>query len=178
MIPGAYALSHGSLDHPIPMGSFQMHEILLTAAQSLLAVVILALLRLSAGQALLLFGLFVAQLVGPEVLKVYPNLLPVTMTGEQLHQFFSIIYVIVAAGLLIDQPKRLRILARAFLSMGARSEDDEPAVVVDKLPHGCRASLEAHMSHGKRVPSLCPRSVCPNARCGVVDCPANERNVS
>ena len=42
MIPGVFAVSHGTLAHPIPMGDFQMHEILLTAAQSLLGVVMLA----------------------------------------------------------------------------------------------------------------------------------------
>ncbi len=38
MIPGVYGLSSGSLKTPIPMGSFQMNEILLTAARSLLGV--------------------------------------------------------------------------------------------------------------------------------------------
>ena len=38
MIPGVYGLSSGSFATPIPMGSFQLNEILLTAAQSLLAV--------------------------------------------------------------------------------------------------------------------------------------------
>ncbi len=61
MIPGVFAVSHQSLQHPIPMGSFQMSELLLTAAQSLLAVVLLSAMRLSVGGALLLFGLFIGQ---------------------------------------------------------------------------------------------------------------------
>ena len=67
MIPWVYALSHHSLRHTIPMNAGQMHEILLTAAQSLLGIVLLAALRLSLGQVLLLFGLFLGQLLLPEL---------------------------------------------------------------------------------------------------------------
>ncbi len=63
MIPAVYGVSHGSLDHPLPMDDFQLREILLTAAQSLLAVVLLAHLRLPMRYAMLLFVLFFAQLV-------------------------------------------------------------------------------------------------------------------
>lgn len=45
MIPGVYAVSAGPLPPPLPMSGFQMQEILLTAAQSLLAVVLLATLQ-------------------------------------------------------------------------------------------------------------------------------------
>jgi cation:H+ antiporter len=61
MIPGVYGLSSGSFESPIPMGHFQMNEILLTAAQSLMAVALLVTLRLSPKGALLLFMLFIGQ---------------------------------------------------------------------------------------------------------------------
>jgi len=65
MIPGVYGLSSGGFAAPIPMGSFQMSEIMLTAAQSLLAVLLVAGLRLGAGGALVLCGLFFGQFILP-----------------------------------------------------------------------------------------------------------------
>ncbi len=65
MIPGVYGLSSGGFSTPIPMGIFQMSEIMLTAAQSLLAVLLVAGLRLHAGGALLLCVLFVSQFILP-----------------------------------------------------------------------------------------------------------------
>ncbi len=63
MIPGVYGLSLGSFAAPLPMGSFQLNEILLTAAQSLLAVILLLSLRLDMKGALLLLVLFVGQFI-------------------------------------------------------------------------------------------------------------------
>ncbi len=65
MIPGVYGLSSGGFAAPIPMGGFQLNEILLTAAQSLLAVLLVAGLRLGPGGALLLCGLFLSQFILP-----------------------------------------------------------------------------------------------------------------
>lgn len=106
-IPAVYAISAGTLDHPIPMNSFQMHEILLTAAQSLLAVAMLASLRLSPGQAMLLFALFTAQLISP----VYEGAILWGLTGDQIHQLFSLIYVITALAVVLERPRHLWRLA-------------------------------------------------------------------
>lgn len=108
MIPGVYALSHGSLEHPIPMSAFQMDEILLTAAQSLLGVVILASLRLSIGQALLLFGLFIGQLLTPSLEAAFPGQLPMFPDGAPVHQLYSVMYITAAIALYLDRPKRFR----------------------------------------------------------------------
>lgn len=107
MIPGVFALSHGAIDHPIPMGGFQMQEILLTAAQSLLAVVLLATLRLSLGQALLLFGLFAGQLVAPTAVDSLAGGTVFGLHGEQMHSVFSFLYLIAAIALIVDRPRRL-----------------------------------------------------------------------
>jgi len=108
MIPFVYALAHRSLAHPIPMGHFQMDEILLTAAQSVLAVVILASLRLSIGHGVLLFSLFAAQLVAPAVAGLLPGGTLMGVHPDQIRQFFAILYFVSAAALVLDSPQRLK----------------------------------------------------------------------
>ncbi len=111
MIPGVFALSHGSLEHPIPMGGFQMNEILLTAAQSLLGVVVLAGLRFSGGSALLLFGLFAGQLVLPVLAPWFPALAWGLSSG-QIHPVFAMLYVTSAAALIMQHPHDIKRLLR------------------------------------------------------------------
>ncbi len=107
MIPWVYALSSGTLAHPLPMGRFQMEEILLTAAQSLLAVVMVATLRLSVAQGLLLFGLFAGQLVAPTIVESCFGGTLMGIRGDQMHVLFSFLYLIAAIALIVDHPQRL-----------------------------------------------------------------------
>ena len=65
MLPLIYAISLGALD-PMPLDSRQREEVLLTAAQSLFAVILLLDLRLSLWGAGLIFGLFAVQFVFPD----------------------------------------------------------------------------------------------------------------
>jgi cation:H+ antiporter len=111
MIPGVFALSRGSLAHPIPMGAFQMHEILLTAAQSLLGVVLLAGLHLSIGGALLLFGLFFGQFVLPVVVQAAPGIV-FGLKVDQIHPVFSFLYLAAAAAVILQRPARIVRLLR------------------------------------------------------------------
>lgn len=111
MIPGVYALSAGQLHSPIPMDATQMHEILLTAAQSLLAVIMLLTLRLSIGQALLLFGLFLGQLLTGVIPQHY---LPFHLNGDGAHQLFAIMYVVAAITLIMETPRRFNGLWQGF----------------------------------------------------------------
>jgi cation:H+ antiporter len=113
MIPGVFAVSHGSLDHPLPMDSLQMHEIFLTAAQSLMAVVLLASMRLGLGGAILLFVLFSGQLALPSVVKAYPSMF-FGLTPEQIHPLFSAFYVVVAAALFLRRPSAVWHLGDGF----------------------------------------------------------------
>ena len=106
MIPGAFAISHGSLDHPLPMDHLQMSEILLTAAQSLLAVVLLAGLRLPISGAFLLFVMFSGQLVLPSLIKIHPAL-GFGLTAEQVHPFFTALYIVAAAAIFLRDPRLL-----------------------------------------------------------------------
>ncbi|MFU2210269.1 sodium:calcium antiporter [Solidesulfovibrio sp. C21] len=93
MIPGVYGVSSGSFATPIPLDGLQLHEILLTAAQSLLAVGLLAGLRLDVRGALLLFGLFIGQFLAPAVPNAVWALLPGHLTGGQVHYLFTFLYL-------------------------------------------------------------------------------------
>ena len=64
MLPLVYAVSGGHLQ-PMALDARQVEEIFLTAAQSLLAMVILANLRFGLSEAALLFGMFALQFVWP-----------------------------------------------------------------------------------------------------------------
>lgn len=66
MLPLVYGLALGRLE-PLRLDGRQQEEILLTAAQSLFAVLLLLDLRLSLAGAGALFGLFTAQLVWPDI---------------------------------------------------------------------------------------------------------------
>jgi len=119
MIPWVYAASSGGLASPLPLGRFQMEEILLTAAQSVLAVVMVAALRLSLGQALLLFGLFAGQLVAPSVVSALFGGEILGLRAEQMHVLFALLYLMAAISLVVHEPRRLafllpRVLRRAW----------------------------------------------------------------
>jgi cation:H+ antiporter len=118
MVPGVFAVSHHSLEHPIPMGGFQMNEILLTAAQSLLGVVVLAGLRLSGGGALLLFGLFAGQLL-------LPSAAPFGLSPGQVHPVFTLLYLAAAAALALQHPEDLRRLVRGGIARLPKPECED-----------------------------------------------------
>lgn len=92
MIPGVYGVASGSFAQPIPMGAFQMHELLLTAAQSLLAVGLLASLRLSVRGAALLLALFTVQFLAPVIPGEWLSRLHVPATGQEIHVLTTAAY--------------------------------------------------------------------------------------
>ncbi len=106
MIPGVYALSSGTLRHPIPMGTFQLEEILLTAAQSLLALFMIANLRFSIRYGLVLFALFTGQILSPWLVRLLPGGTFMGLQGPQMHNVFSLLYIVGAVILLIEHPSR------------------------------------------------------------------------
>ena len=113
MIPGVYAVSTGTLAHPLPLNNYQMSEILLTAAQSALGVVLLAGLRLSLGGAVLLFGLFIGQFILPLCSQWFPGL-AFGLGSQQIHPVFVILYVVVAFALALQNPSALGWLKRGL----------------------------------------------------------------
>lgn len=100
MIPGVYGVSSGGFEIPLPLGPFQLHEIFLTAAQSLMAVALLASLSLGPRSALLLFCMFAGQLLSPYVVAglSIPEL-PWGNGTDGLHQLFSVGYVALFAAI-------------------------------------------------------------------------------
>lgn len=114
MIPGVYGLSRMSLANPIPLDRFQLEEILLTAAQSMLAVVLLAGLRLSIAGAALLFVLFVGQFVTPVLGEMLWGILPGAPGIGRIHHVFSVLYVFLAICLIIAHPKRMLSLRQGL----------------------------------------------------------------
>jgi cation:H+ antiporter len=112
MIPGVYGLSTGSLAHPIPLSGLQMHEITLTAAQSLLAVGLLAGLRLSIRGALALFVLFLGQFLAPALPDALWDALPGHPTGNEVHFLFSFLYAAAFVLLLPRNGRHLLALVR------------------------------------------------------------------
>ena len=83
MLPIVYAVSSGRLA-PMPMDSRQVEEMLLTAAQSLFAVAVLANLSFSVGEALMIFTLFATQLLIPD---------------PRFRYYYSFFYIVLAVGL-------------------------------------------------------------------------------
>lgn len=114
MIPGVYALSSMSFANPIPLDRFQLDEILLTAAQSLLAVMLVAGLRLSVRGAALLFVLFVGQFIAPVLVAPLSGILPAGLNVDRIHLVFSVAYVLLAIGIAIVHPKRILSLRQGM----------------------------------------------------------------
>lgn len=113
MIPAVFAAASGTLSRPIPMSGFQMSEILLTAAQSLLGIALLAGLRLSVGGAALLFGLFAGQLLLPALAGWMPWI-ALGLAPGQIRPIFTALYFAAAAALIAERPGRLATLARGL----------------------------------------------------------------
>jgi cation:H+ antiporter len=95
-LPIAFAVSGGTLD-PLPTDQRQVEEIFLTAAQSLLAVILLINLRMSAWEALVLAVLFLAQFLTPH------SIIPTNT--------FAIMYFIAAGIFLVRQVLEMRPFA-------------------------------------------------------------------
>jgi cation:H+ antiporter len=104
------------------MGQFQMDEIFLTAAQSLLGVVLLASLRLSLGGAAVLFTLFAAQLLSPAIVAACPGGMLFGLRAEQMHPFFSVLYFVAAGVLFVRRPQRVIKLWQGLRSDAVRPE--------------------------------------------------------
>jgi cation:H+ antiporter len=102
MLPLAYSLSAGQI-MPMQLDARQVEEILLTAAQSLFALVVIASFTFSLGEALVLLGLFVSQLffISPEIRYLY-----------------SLVYIVLALALaLMIRQNRISLLSAVPLGL-------------------------------------------------------------
>ena len=114
MIPGVYGMSSGQLEHPIPMSTLQMHEILLTAAQSLLGVVLLVGFRLTFREAIVLITLFLGQFILSPLADTLVDRGIISISGDTVHQIFSTIYITIAIVLFIIKPSRFKDLLQGY----------------------------------------------------------------
>ncbi|MCX6647227.1 MAG: sodium:calcium antiporter [bacterium] len=113
MIPAVFGLSSRQFLNPIPMGSYQLHEILLTAAQSFFGVAVLIDFRLGAKEGILFLVLFIGQFflspfADSLAAKGYP------INGDWVHITFSAIYIILGLVFLLKDPKRILKLRDGF----------------------------------------------------------------
>lgn len=95
MLPLVYAISGGHLI-PMPLDARQSEELFLTAAQSLLGLVILANLKFGLGEALLLIGLFFLQFLFPT---------------PEIRDWLAVGYVVIAVGYLLKRSFRSSLAA-------------------------------------------------------------------
>lgn len=101
MIPGVYAVSSGAIWPPINLDLHQLQEILLTAAQSIFAVVLLIDLRLGIREAVALIVLFTLQLLSPLYDVQLETWCGLAHDPLRLHNIFAWIYLALAAVLLL-----------------------------------------------------------------------------
>lgn len=133
MIPGVYAASSGSLA-PLPLGPFQLHEILLTAAQSLLAVGLLSGLRLDTRGALLLFGLFAIQFTPAPLLRPVLDVLPGSLAADTEGVHLLCTGVTLTAAFWVLLARRRDVFRLRF---GWNGSGHEPARPVGLTPPPC-----------------------------------------
>ncbi len=107
MIPAVYGISSGQFSTPIPLDGHQLNEILLTAAQSLLAVCLLLDLRLTLREAFVLLVLFLAQFTAPLYQDMVKNLLGLMHQTDRLHVMYSMVYLALAAAIVVRAPQKL-----------------------------------------------------------------------
>jgi cation:H+ antiporter len=105
MLPVVYAFSAGRIS-AMHMDDRQIEELLLTAAQSLFAVAVLANLSFSIGEALLLFALFSTQLLIPD---------------PRFRYYFSFLYIVLAVGLVLLRRDYRAVFVELF-SRGTSSQ--------------------------------------------------------
>ena len=122
-LPIVFALSAGTL-HGLPLDSIQREELFLTAAQSVFAVAVLVSRSISVREALALFFLFIGQFV-------LGGLLP--EGAREIERIaVGILYLVLAAGILVQQRSYLRPLIRdgviAPVDELFREEVDESAL--------------------------------------------------
>ncbi|MDR2055819.1 MAG: sodium:calcium antiporter [Desulfovibrio sp.] len=113
MIPGVYAVSSGSLS-AMSLDSHQLQEILLTAGQSIFAVLLLADMRLSVREAFWLLLLFAAQLLSPLYDRQIESLLGLPHNPLRLHAFYAWLYLGGAAFLLLKNRRPVWRLRSGF----------------------------------------------------------------
>ncbi len=113
-LPAAYNISAGSLDGLL-MNNQQVIEVLLTAGQSLFAVVLILKLSISVRGAIALFVLFTAQLALQLFAELFASL--AFLGSNEARLAFAILYVVLSVGILALDRQRIGVLPGLFRSV-------------------------------------------------------------
>lgn len=105
MIPIVYAISSGTVTH-MPLGINQLHELLLTAAQSAFAIALICGLVVGRNAALALLILFMAQFMSPLYDSIFIGLFAGVEPHDASLMVFSGIYIVLSVALIIIHPKK------------------------------------------------------------------------
>ena len=113
MIPLVYSISSGSTNH-MPLATMQMHELLLTAAQSAFAIALIAGLVAGKREAFALLILFMLQFLSPFYDTKLPQYIPNATPHDTVLMTFSIIYIIFTIILVVIHPKRFVSIIKGY----------------------------------------------------------------
>jgi len=123
MIPLVYSISYSTADHPhdtgflttvMPLATMQMHELLLTAAQSAFAIALIAGLVAGKREAAALLTLFMLQFLSPFYDKLLPAYIPNATPHDTVLITFSVIYLIFTVILVVMHPKRFVSIIKGY----------------------------------------------------------------
>ena len=123
MIPLVYSISYSTADHThdtnfiqtvMPLAPMQMHELLLTAAQSAFAIALIAGLVAGKREAFALLILFMAQFLSPFYDKMLPSYIPNATPHDTVLITFSVIYIIFTIILVVMHPKRYVAIVKGY----------------------------------------------------------------
>lgn len=123
MIPLVYSISYSTADHThdtnfiqtvMPLAPMQMHELLLTAAQSAFAIALIAGLVAGKREAFALLILFMAQFLSPFYDKMLPSYIPNATPHDTVLITFSVIYIIFTIILVVMHPKRYVTIVKGY----------------------------------------------------------------
>lgn len=113
MIPLVYSVSSGSTNH-MPLATMQMHELLLTAAQSAFAIALIASLVAGKKEAFILLSLFMLQFLSPFYDTKLPQYIPNATPHDTVLMTFSTIYIIFTIILVVMHPKRFVSIIKGY----------------------------------------------------------------
>ena len=113
-LPAAYNISAGSLDGLL-MNNQQVIEVLLTAGQSLFAVVLILKMSISVRGAIALFVLFTAQLALQLFAELFASL--AFLGSNEARLAFAILYLVLSVGILALDRQRIGVLPGLFRSV-------------------------------------------------------------
>ena len=113
-LPAAYNISAGSLDGLL-MNNQQVIEVLLTAGQSLFAVVLILKMSISVRGAIALFVLFTAQLALQLFAEIFASL--AFLGSNEARLAFAILYLVLSVGILALDRQRIGVLPGLFRSV-------------------------------------------------------------